>query len=217
MCELLGVKNKGLKSLEDRETLKERLNNMGYELINKEKKGRKIYYTIKLISKVKEVLSKVCKDEFKTNLCDSFGMYFKQRDKEEVISKKEVARDSKVNVSTIQKWDKLMLDKPLMGDKGYAYFQITMMDDMWEIEQVDKETYNEFWNVKLKLKKYRVLEKDFCDGKLTPKQLIKRTSEISKMETAIDGYFCYRIKTYSMNREHPLYIDLQYLLKSMNL
>ena len=67
ICDILGIKSvETLKKIETRGTLQRRLNDKGYELISKEKKGRSYVYNVQEINSSKKTYSDVCNNVFHT-------------------------------------------------------------------------------------------------------------------------------------------------------
>ncbi|WP_252224996.1 MULTISPECIES: hypothetical protein [unclassified Clostridium] len=61
LMSILGVKRAGLKAIEKRSTLDRRLEEKGYNFMDKVKEGRKVYYIIKKIPNFKPILHKFAK------------------------------------------------------------------------------------------------------------------------------------------------------------
>ena len=77
ICDILGIKSvETLEKIETRGTLQRRLNDKGYELISKEKKGRSYVYNVQEINSSKKTYSDVCNNVFHTNLYEEFAEYY---------------------------------------------------------------------------------------------------------------------------------------------
>ena len=76
ICNLLNIKQRTLKTIEAENKLNERLEQKGYNLIEKIKEGRKVYYIIEQYNSNKEMYSNMVKYVFNTNKKEEFTKYF---------------------------------------------------------------------------------------------------------------------------------------------
>ena len=117
----------------------------------------------------------------------------------------------------IDKWDRIMLDKSIISENGWAYFKITNdVDGNRYVEQCDRKEYNLFWQVKLSMKYYKEIRDKFEKGEISTEEIQLRSIELSRLEDGYVGFFYYKIKMYNVNEENPVYLDIKTLIFSRN-
>src|SRR5471030_1553575 len=169
LANMLGIKSEGLKTIEKRHQLEERLDNIGYKLIEKEKLSRKVYYIIETINVNRELISSMCKYVFEANKSNEFIDYFIERmgkSKADVVaSTGYISEKINVNTSTVRRWDlKKLLDKKIISNDGFFYFKLNKENHV--IEEVSKEEYNSYWKRREDLKQYDKLYNRYIKGEI---------------------------------------------------
>lgn len=217
LARLLCVSISRIESLERNNGLFYELNLAGYRYYGKETFKKKNIYKISLIDEEQKEIYNMCNKEFKTNKCNEFKTYFVKRTSGDVLTRKDIAQDSDVSLYMVDKWDKIMLDKGIINEKGWAYFKITNdIDGSRYVEQCPQEEYNLFWSVKMSMKYYSQLRDKYEDGEITTKEFQIRTAELSRLEDGYEGFFYYKIKLFNVNDKNPLYLDIKTLIFSRN-
>ena len=115
LADILNVSSRGLRHIIEKEQLKDKLKDKGYNLINKIKEGRKVFYIIEPMKNQEliELYDNLCKEVYNTSNKMSFGYYYMCRtdpDKYGISSKKDLAIESNVTPNTITKWDNRLLE-----------------------------------------------------------------------------------------------------------
>lgn len=214
LSDILKISSRQLKRL-SHDKIKERLLNVGYNYYGKDNKGK---HKVILFDKTKKEFFTMCKQEFKTDKTNEFKTYFiKRTDKDEILSRKDIANCSNTTIYMIDKWDRIMLDKSIISENGWAYFKITNdVDGNRYVEQCDRKEYNLFWNVKLSMKYYKEIRDKFEKGEISTEEMQLRSIELSRLEDGYEGFFYYKIKMYNVNEENPVYLDIKTLIFSRN-
>lgn len=214
LCDILNIKNRTLKDIESKDQLKERLQNKGYEFINKTKEGRKVYYEIELINENKEVYSNLCKYIFKTDNKDEFKDYFIHRtfSTNFPLSIKDIADKSNVSPKTVTRWDNTLIDNNILYKDGYYYFSIDKEE--YTIKQCTQEEYKSFWRNKAYINAFHNLQNKYMKGLITLTELQLASAEIGATMALVENKYYYRIKKYGKNN-NQLYEDTLKLIKNI--
>ena len=221
LCELLGIKDAGLKTIIRRKQLEDKLNSIGYNLLEVVKEGRKNVYILEQININKHIYNNLCKVVYKSNKEESFKDYFLTRTnnnkddniKDKILSKKDISNISKVCGNTISKWDKVLLDKNIISKDGFFYFYIDITKH--EIKQCSQDEYKSFWRNKAHLKSFTSLQHKYINGEITLSELQLSSAEIGATIALTENRYFYRTKKYNTNTENQLYIDTLELIKNI--
>lgn len=218
ICNILGIKSETLKKIIKNKQLDSRLDSMGYVLIGQYKEGRNVYYELKIKNDSIEIYNKLCKFVYRTENMDGFKTYFIQRTVFDIVpqGKGDIAMKSNVSLSTIKKWDNILIDNKLISKDGYFYFNIyTDENGEQKLNQCSKEEYNSFWKNKSYLDAFDDLQKKYINGEITLNQLQLASAEIGAIINTIERKYYYRIKKYKTNTNNGLYIDTKDLIKKI--
>ena len=218
LCELLGTKEGGLKTIIKRKQLETKLNNIGYNLIETTKEGKKNIYIIEQQNINKQIYNNTCKFLYKTNNEEAFTKYFLTRtnyinEEQKIYSKKDIGNISKVCTNTISKWDKTLLNTKIISNDGYFYFYIDMIN--YKIAQCTQEEYKTFWRNKAYLKAFQSLQNKYIKSEITLNELQLASAEIGATIALTENKYYYRTKKYNTNTENQLYIDTIELIKNI--
>ena len=143
----------------------------------------------------------MCKQEFKTDKTNEFKTYFiKRTEKNEVLSRKDIADCSNTTIYMIDKWDRIMLDKDIIEENGIKYFIENINTN--EQTEITKEVYlNHFINdnvVKIK----DMFRTNIIDELEFENLLKEEAFNIKKT----DGNLIYlKTSKYKINKDNDLY------------
>lgn len=195
--DILKVSLRQLKRL-SHDKIKERLLNVGYNYYGKDEKGK---HKVVLYDKTKKEFFNMCKQEFKTDKTNEFKTYFiKRTEKNEVLSRKDIADCSNTTIYMIDKWDRIMLDKDIIEENGIKYFIENINTN--EQTEITKEVYlNHFINdnvVKIK----DMFRTNIIDELEFENLLKEEAFNIKKT----DGNLIYlKTSKYKINKDNDLY------------
>ncbi len=214
ICNLLHIKKRTLKNIEAEKKLNERLEEKGYHLIEKIKKGRKVYYTIEQYDINREVYSNVIKHVFNTDKKEEFTKYFCLRtSKDFILSKNELSNKVNISQQTVTNWDNKLIDYNIISKDGYFYFCIDKENKI--IQSCIKEEYDNFWKNTAYIKAFRDLQLKYINGDIDLNQLTLASAEIGASIALVTNKYYYRIKKYKTNTENKLYMDINNLIKKI--
>ena len=176
LMEVLGVKTEGLKSIEKRGQLEERLNEKGYDFVEKIKEGRSNMYIVDKQENGddRELLTNIIKNIYKTKEYLTFSEYYTIR---YVFAKMEwqgatsenIAEYVGVHINTISKWDSMLKENGVIQQNGYYYYKRDL--ETGEETQTDKWEYKSYWQNKKDISAMKSLQKKYDSGLITFNEL----------------------------------------------
>ena len=193
---LLNVSLNALKLIEKRGKLKQRLNKINYDLVDRYKEKNKYIYIV-----VKKKSSKAKKDIniiYNTNRTDKFIDYFNIRTVEVPRTIKQIAEETKVTEKTVIKWDNTLQDKRILSKDGFYYFKMDKLTD--EITEISKEEYKNFWRNKAYLNAFENLRRKYLLGEITLTELQLTSGDIAVIISMLENKYYFKIKKYKVNR-----------------
>ncbi len=212
----LNVKLEGLKKIESRNQLENRLSKIGYKLIKKIKDSRKVFYEVEEFKEQKQLASNICKHVFNTNKPNEFTKYFKERtynSKNNLPATLEhLSNRSNVSIATVHKWDLKLLHKKIISKDGFFYFKLNR--ETSTIEEITIEEYKSFWKNKGRLKLYKSLQNKYLKGEITFQEALEISDNAVALRLELSNRYLYRIKRYKLNQENSLYNDFINLIES---
>ena len=227
ICELIGVKIGGLKSIEHRGKLSDRLLSVGYQLVDKRIEGEagkqqtwfymeyrgsmsdeEIYNTMidNLILRERDERGEFMENKTKViKERKKFGKYLDVRvnHSDTPISQKEIADVIGISTVTLSKWEKIAHDNKLISTDGCFYFH--KIGD--EVYLIDKDEYmnamrnkyqKNFLNDRLATK----IEECF-NGKISPADLADYAKMVGEWEVATNGYY-YKLRKWKKGSAEDL-------------
>jgi len=215
LAKMLGISLEGLKTIEKRHKLEERLSNIGYKLISKEKVSRKAYYIVEDYNSDKQLVNNMCRYVFNTEKTNEFTEYFKERtqkSKEDVPATLDYLSDkSNVGISTICNWDLKLLGKKIISKDGFFYFKLNK--ESHTIQEVTKEEYKSYWKNKSRLKTYNILQNRYLNGEITFNEMMEIRDNTIALTIELKGNYIYRVKRYKLNQDNSLYVDFNKIIE----
>ncbi len=218
LCELLNIKIRTLKKIESEDKLSDRLNVVGYNLIEKVKNGRKVYYILeeKEVDLYTEYGAMINEVYCSNDKDDSFTKYFPMRNLANdvlPISEKDLARYCNVNINTIRKWNNRLIELNILVKDDYYYICIDYEKN--EIYQADKEAYNSYWkNIRISTV-HKKLEEKFLNNEISFLDAMEISQNIGAVRSAIEKRYYYRIKKYKTNSNNTIYIKTMDIIKML--
>lgn len=208
---LLGVSSKTLRNIKSNNQLSERLEAIGYSLVEEFKEGRAVYYRLNDCKPTnQEALFN--KEVFGTEH-DGFKHYYMNRTEsakgkeskvDDVITKRELAEIAGADRGTISNWDEKLINLGIIAPDGYLYIRVCK-------DQITMSNRNEY---SYYLKQVRIAKELHTTAMLAYKR-----DKISKeaMEQAHEEYknticafadsYVSRIAVYKLNPDNPVHVE----------
>lgn len=192
--------------------MQNRIEGVGYKLIEKIKEGRKVYYILEEVDNNKYLYTDLINKEYGTKEIDKFSNYFLIRTDDEkfTFNIKDIARMTNSTNKTITKFDNTLIDKKIIALNGFYYFSLNKKDG--NIQLCSKEEYNNFWCNKARLNAFYVLQNRYYKGEITLTELQLASVEKSNIIDWLEDKYYFRCKKFKTNKENELYIDTYNLL-----
>lgn len=201
--ELLSVKNETLKQIEKRGQLEKRLDDKGYNFIEKIKEGRLSFYIVEKQEEGEEnnkmVLTNLIEHVYNTKEYLSFSEYFTIRYvfakvKWQGATVSTIADKVGVSERTIKTWDKFLKEKGLIKQEGYYYYKKDM--ETFEEAEISEEEYNSYWRNKAFISAMKSLHNKYDKGEITFAELQLSILDSGEILKAVEGKYCFRVKKY---------------------
>ena len=214
IAELLGVTIAGLSKIEQRNTLEERLDKIGYKLISKTKNGRSYKYKVEQYSQDKESFNNICNGVFNIKDSNKFGDYYMYRTEniDVPVSKEDIADKVNINRNTVGSWDNKMIEQKILSKDGFFYIAIDFDEDGSEFYRLsDEYEYTSYVKSSLYVKARNKLFDKYDNKELNRQELELAIEGAKKYAKSIEGKFIYRINKYKINKNsmlHELIIKL---------
>lgn len=208
LAQLLGKSYNTVTKWTEEKIQQELLKNC-YEIINVEKKGRQIIYTLEYKEKdVGDNITLWLISEYNLKKQEEFKEYLKVRiliteGKVKPMGAKKVAEGTNVNVNTVKSWDKMLEKIELLSKDGYFYIKATGFKETYKEEVVSEEEYRAWWG------QHKVMDRalKIIEDSPTLKQKEKNYFR-ENLRMGCDVFY-YRIRKVVLNKEHPFYNALK--------
>lgn len=214
---ILNVKKKGLQKIIDKKQLEERLNNVGYVLIDKVKEGRKVYYNVEQINENKQIYNNLCKYVFNTNKAFEFAKYYIQRvlinDMNKIYSNKDISDKAGVTTRTINTWDKTLIDNDIMRKDGFFY--ICIDNNSKTIYECTKYEYVNYCKNLGDLKTTQKIRERFYNNEISLLEFEFAIRQMQSIKDMVSNKYYYRIHRYINNKDNQLYNDTIKLITNL--
>lgn len=201
IMEMLGVKSEGLKEIEKKNKLQERLKARGYNFVEKIKTGRSYDYYIEISETLDDevLLKSILDNVFKVRRYLSFSEYFTIRyvfakAKWQGASQGAIAEKVGVSEDTIRRWDDTLRQSGLIIQDGYYYYKKDT--ETLEETEICEAEYKSYWRNKKYIKAMKSLLDKFNNGVVTMDELCIGISENEEIRKAVEGKYCFRVKKY---------------------
>lgn len=222
LMELLSVKNETLKQIEKRGQLEKRLDDKGYNFIEKIKEGRINFYIVEKQEEGEEnnkmVLTNIIEYVYNTKEYLSFSEYFTIR---YVFAKatwegatiSNISEKVGVSESTIRRWDKLLKRNEMIKQDGYYYYRKDL--ETYEETEISQEEYNSYWRNKAYIQAMKSLQNKYDRGYITFTELQISIIDNGEILKAVEGKYCFKVKKYIVNELNQLCGDTFKLIKKV--
>ena len=208
ICNILNIKLRTLKDIENKQQLKERLSKKGYLFKGKLKEGRKVYYEIELINDEMELYSNICNKVYNTDKKDQFSIFCQIRKflSNEAYTNENIANICNVNVNTIKTWNNKLESLEMIKKDDYFYICIDM--NINKTYLTTKEHYKQYWRNKNELlDKKREYKKSLQAGKITLDYYTNLIENLSTSVLAATKQYVYKVRKYKTLEDNKLFLD----------
>lgn len=193
----------------DEEKLQNELLKNCYEILNVEKRGRQIIYTLKYHERdVGEDIVLWLITEYNLKKTDEFKKYLSMRILMSEggigpMSKREISDNIKVNVNTVSSWDEMLQKIDLLTKDGYFYIKATGFKETYQEEVVSEDEYKAWWKQHSVLDRALRIIEDCKDVPRNEKAYFRENLRMNCNE------YYYRIRKCILNAKHPFYNTLK--------
>ena len=215
LMEILGVKDSGLKSIENRDTLGKRLDEKGYKFIRKTKEGRNNIYEVEKINDNKEILNNITNYMFGTNNDYSFSDYFMYRlfNINKPITKEMLSKWCKVNRKTITRWDEKMLMNNILSKDGYFYIAMDFDENRRPSYRITcKEEYSSYIKCSRFSKKKQEIAQKYKKDEIDYDTMQMLMDSVTAYAQTIEDKFVYRVSKFQLKKNNQLFKDIYRLI-----
>jgi len=215
LMDILGVKDRALTVIEQRNTLESRLDEKGYKLINKTKEGRSNTYEIEKINDSKKLLNDISKIMFGTKNDYSFGDYFMYRlfNINKPITKEMLSKWCKVNRKTITRWDEKMLMNNILSKDGYFYIAMEFDNDKKPTYRITcKEEYSSYIKCSRFANKKQEIAQKYKKDEIDYDTMQMLMDSVTAYAQTIEDKFVYRVSKFQLQKENQLFKDIYKLI-----
>ena len=215
LMDILGVKDRALTVIEQRNTLESRLDEKGYVLINKTKEGRSNTYEIEKINDSKKLLNDISKIMFGTKNDYSFGDYFMYRlfNINKPITKEMLSKWCKVNRKTITRWDEKMLMNNILSKDGYFYIAMEFDNDKKPTYRITcKEEYSSYIKCSRFANKKQEIAQKYKKDEIDYDTMQMLMDSVTAYAQTIEDKFVYRVSKFQLQKENQLFKDIYKLI-----
>lgn len=213
---MLCISVRVLEKLEKMGDLEDKLNLCGYKYHGKDISKKPHKYKLTLEDKDKKEFYDMCNKELKTDGSNEFQTYFIKRETKSVeqnnlimtrdISRRELSKIVGVGESTINKWDKIMLEKGILVEVDKRYFKKNKTN-----QEVCEITKDEYWSHFLDNDIVTHIEDDYLNGIITEDEYRTRLKAFSKeLDKNCDHYY-FKSSKYAVDTSNELYKQLKFL------
>lgn len=208
---LLGVSSKTLRNIKSNNQLSERLEAIGYNLVEEFKEGRSVYYRLNDCKPTnQETLFN--KEVFNTEH-DGFKHYYMNRTEsakgkdskvDDVLTKKQLAEIAGADRGTISRWDDKLVELGILAEDGYVYLRFYNL----QVSKASREEYSAY------LKQVRATKEVHSSVLLAYRreEISKESAEIAQKdyENTMQMFardYVTRISVYKLNPNNPIHVE----------
>lgn len=200
ICEILGVAKSGLKTIENKNQLAQRLNDKGYKLLEKQKVGRNNVYVVEQFNSRVGDYTNICNYVMNTNEYDKFADYYLYRtcNVQIPITQGEICKLVGINKNTLTKWDKKMVECEILGKEGFWYIarEYNFETKKHSYYLTCEEDYKNFMKTYSKISKKKKLMENYKKGLIDDDTFLLALDTINDSEEYIKQRIVYKVNKY---------------------
>ena len=215
LMEILGVKDRALTIIEQRNTLESRLGEKGYIFISKIKEGRSNIYEVDKINDSKKLLNDITNFMFGTKNDYSFGDYFMYRlmNLNKPITKEMLSKWCKVNRKTITRWDEKMILNNILAKDGYYYIAMEFDNDKKPTYRITcRDEYSSYIKCSRFAKKKQEIAQKYKKDEIDYDTMQMLMDSVTAYAQTIEDKFVYRVSKFQLKKNNQLFKDIYKLI-----
>lgn len=208
---LLGIQPTTLRKIKSQGLLQEKLEAIGYTLVEEFKEGRAVYYRLN-DCKPTNPEAMFNKEVFNTEH-DGFKHYYMNRTEsakgkdskvDDILTKKQLSEIAGADAHTISRWDDKLVELGILAEDGYVYLRFCNL----QISKASREEYAAY------MKQVRAAKELHSSAMLAYRreEISKESAEIaqkdyeSTMQMFARDYVA-RISVYKLNPNNPIHVE----------
>ena len=208
---LLGLQPTTLRKIKSQGLLQEKLEAIGYTLVEEFKEGRAVYYRLN-DCKPTNPEAMFNKEVFNTEH-DGFKHYYMNRTEsakgkdskvDDILTKKQLSEIAGADAHTISRWDDKLVELGILSEDGYVYLRFCNL----QISKASREEYAAY------MKQVRAAKELHSSAMLAYRreEISKESAEIaqkdyeSTMQMFARDYVA-RISVYKLNPNNPIHVE----------
>ena len=208
---LLGLQPTTLRKIKSQGLLQEKLEAIGYTLVEEFKEGRAVYYRLN-DCKPTNPEAMFNKEVFNTEH-DGFKHYYMNRTEsakgkdskvDDILTKKQLSEIAGADAHTISRWDDKLVELGILAEDGYVYLRFCNL----QISKASREEYAAY------MKQVRAAKELHSSAMLAYRreEISKESAEIaqkdyeSTMQMFARDYVA-RISVYKLNPNNPIHVE----------
>lgn len=208
---LLGLQPTTLRKIKSQGLLQEKLEAIGYNLVEEFKEGRSVYYRLN-DCKPTNPEAMFNKEVFNTEH-DGFKHYYMNRTEsakgkeskvDDVVTKKELGEIAGADIHTISRWDDKLIELGILAEDGYVYLRFCNL----QISKASRQEYAAY------MKQVRAAKEIHSTAMLAYRrdEISKESAEIAQKdyESTMQMFtrdYVSRISVYKLNPNNPIHVE----------
>ena len=208
---LLGVKTDTLKRYKTAGLLQEKLEVIGYSLVEEFKEGRAVYYRLNDCKPTnQEALFN--KEVFGTEH-DGFKHYYMNRTEsakgkeskvDDVITKRELAEIAGADRGTISRWDDKLIELGILSEDGYVYLRFCNL----QISKSNRQEYSLYFKqVRAAKEVHSSVLLAYRRGEVSKEAAESAQKDYENTMQVFAGDYVARISVYKLNPNNPIHVE----------
>lgn len=210
VVELLSVSKNAIRMQEKKKSINAYLCRKGYELIDRFRMGKKVYYNLVTINTTITDFDKLCK--FHRVDSNKFAKHIVARKDSlnKPISTKDIYKETKLSDNTTRKYDNILVEEKFMK-KDFIYTRYICIEGKMVYDSpCTKEEYDTFWKRNSNDKKLKdAIRENYYRGNISYDEMLDAMESLTVSIIGHSGEFISRTKVYSPgeNKIYDMLID----------